>query len=123
MRSGSRILISVKPKLLTNPLYPDVHILKQFAPRFQYGKIIEREYSKETLLKVRNIVSTLFLTETHYQDESDAVIDELVNIFEHEDDRRAAELLINWFRSWSNTNICPQRLKTNSRGHFTQPRR
>jgi len=47
-------------------------------------------------LKIRNIVSTLFLTESHYQ--IDLIIAEFVNVFEREEDKQAASLLLNWFQ-------------------------
>lgn len=47
-------------------------------------------------MQVRNIVSTLFLTESHYN--LDLLIVELLNVFENESDRQAASLFLNWFR-------------------------
>ena len=41
--------------------------LGAFALDFQYFLIAENQYSKEALLKIRNIVSTLFLAESHCQ--------------------------------------------------------
>ena len=77
-------------------LLEDAAILGKYAPRFQYLKVAEQEYSKEELLAIRNIVSTLFLAETHY--DRDLLVQECVNIFQHEDDRQAVSLLLNWFR-------------------------
>ena len=71
-------------------------LLGKYAPRFQYFKVAEREYSKEELLRIRNIVSTLFLAEAYYDRE--LIINECVNVFRHEDDRQAVSLLLNWFR-------------------------
>lgn len=39
----------------------------QSKPRFKYFKVAENEFSREELLKIRNIVSTLFLAESHYE--------------------------------------------------------
>jgi len=41
-------------------------LLGGYVPHFQYCAIIERDYREEELLAIRNIVSTLFLTETHF---------------------------------------------------------
>lgn len=70
--------------------------LGQFALAFQYLKIAENEYSREALLKIRNIVSTLFLAESCY--EIDLLEAELVNLFEREEDKDAVSLFLNWFK-------------------------
>ena len=77
-------------------LLQDPALLGKYTPRFQYFKVAEREYSKEELLRIRNIVSTLFLAEAYYDRE--LIINECVNVFRHEDDRQAVSLLVNWFR-------------------------
>ena len=41
-------------------------LLGRFALDFEYFLIAENEYSQEALLKIRNIVSTLFLAESYY---------------------------------------------------------
>ena len=71
-------------------------LLGKYTPRFQYFKVAEREYSKEELLRIRNIVSTLFLAEAYYDRE--LIINECLSVFRHEDDRQAVSLLLNWFR-------------------------
>ena len=45
---------------------------------------------------MRNLVSTLFLTEAH--DERELVIEVLLTIFQQEENRQAASLLMNWYR-------------------------
>ncbi len=40
--------------------------LGRYALNFEYFKIVEHEFSRQQLLGIRNIVSTLFLTEAHY---------------------------------------------------------
>jgi predicted transposase/invertase (TIGR01784 family) len=77
-------------------LIQDHQILGTYAPQFEYCKIVEHEYSKAHLLAIRNIVSTLFLTESYYDFE--LVKHELTRLFEQEEDRQAVSLLINWFR-------------------------
>ena len=47
-------------------------------------------------MKIRNIVSTLFLAETHYDLET--LEAELVNLFSKEADQQAVSLFLNWFK-------------------------
>ena len=70
--------------------------LGAFALDFQYFLIAENEYSQEALLKIRNIVSTLFLAESHY--DLEVLEAELLNLFSSETDRQAVSLFLNWFR-------------------------
>ncbi len=70
--------------------------LGRFALDFEYFLIAENQYSQEALLKIRNIVSTLFLAESHY--DLDVLEAELVNVFSSEGDRQAVSLFLNWFR-------------------------
>lgn len=77
-------------------LVEDVPDLGPYGIQCRYLKIAENEFSKEELLKIRNIVSTLFLAEAHY--DIDLIISELGEIFEREDDRQAVSLLLNWFQ-------------------------
>ena len=70
--------------------------LGAFALDFQYFLIAENQYSQEALLKIRNIVSTLFLAESHY--DLDVLETELVNLFSSESDKGAISLFLNWFR-------------------------
>ena len=79
-----------------NELIDQEPSLGKYGLSFEYFKIAENEFSQEQLLRIRNIVSTLFLTESHY--EIKLLIDEMVNIFEREEDKQAASLLLNWFR-------------------------
>jgi predicted transposase/invertase (TIGR01784 family) len=70
--------------------------LGQYTLNFEYFKIVEHEFSREQLLSIRNIVSTLFLTEAHY--DFDLVSTEFLGLFEREEDRQAISLFLNWFR-------------------------
>ncbi len=72
----------------------DHTLLGQYAPVFEYFPIVERAYLREDLLKIRNMVSTLFLAEAYYDVEM--VKQELISLFQHED-RQAMSLLVNWF--------------------------
>jgi len=69
------------------------------SKNFEYFKIAENAYSKEELLRIRNIVSTLFLAESYY--DIDLLQDELLALFERESDREAVSLFLNWFKQLS----------------------
>ena len=70
--------------------------LGAFGLDFQYFLIAENRYSQEALLKIRNIVSTLFLAESHY--DLEVLEAELLNVFSSEGDRKAVSLFLNWFK-------------------------
>ena len=72
----------------------------RFGVSFEYFKIAENEFKPEDLLKFRNIVSTLFLAESHY--DLEVLIDELSMVFTSESDRQAVSLFINWFLQLAN---------------------
>ena len=67
-----------------------------FTLAFRYFLIAENQYSQQALLKIRNIVSTLFLAESHY--DVDVLEAELMNLFSSEADKRAVSLFLNWFK-------------------------
>ena len=75
-------------------LIQDVKLLGKYAPRFQYCKIEEHAYAPDVLLKIRNIVSTVFLAELNYDPQK--LREELKAVFRQEHDRRAVSLLYNW---------------------------
>lgn len=70
--------------------------LGRFALDFEYFKIAENAYSKQELLRIKNIVSTLFLAESYYDIE--LLQEELIALFEREPDREAVSLFLNWFK-------------------------
>ncbi|MFN8489698.1 MAG: Rpn family recombination-promoting nuclease/putative transposase [Caldilineaceae bacterium] len=70
--------------------------LGAYAIEFQYLLLNEKAYSKEQLLTIRNIVSTLFLAEGHY--DIALLEQELLNLYEQESDKQAVSLFLNWFR-------------------------
>jgi predicted transposase/invertase (TIGR01784 family) len=70
--------------------------LGAYAVDFQYLLLNEKTYSKERLLTIRNIVSTLFLAEGHY--DISLLEQELLNLYEQEGDKQAVSLFLNWFR-------------------------
>ena len=71
--------------------------LGRFALDFEYFLIAENEYTQEALLKIRNIVSTLFLAESHY--DVDMLEVELLNLFSSEEDKQAVSLFFG-LSSW-----------------------
>lgn len=77
-------------------LIEDIPHLGEYGIQCRYWKIAENEIQKETLLEIRNIVSTLFLAESYY--DIDLLLDELTRIITTEEDRQAVTLFINWFR-------------------------
>ena len=70
--------------------------LGEYGLHFKHLVIAENELGKETLLRIRNIISTLFLAESHYDYE--LLRDELLNLCDTEQDVQALELFINWLR-------------------------
>lgn len=70
--------------------------LEEYGLQFKHLVIAENEFGKEALLRIRNIISTLFLAETHYDYE--LLRDELLNLCDTEQDVQALELFINWLR-------------------------
>ncbi|MFN8490105.1 MAG: Rpn family recombination-promoting nuclease/putative transposase [Caldilineaceae bacterium] len=77
-------------------LIEDEPSLGAYAIEFQYLLLNEKAYSKERLLTIRNIVSTLFLAEGHY--DIALLEQELLNLYEQESDKQAVSLFLNWFR-------------------------
>lgn len=70
-------------------------LLGEFGLQFKYFKLAENEFSPDKLLKIQNIVSTIFLAETHY--DIDVLLNEFTTLFRKKD-RQAVSLLLNWFK-------------------------
>jgi len=70
-------------------------LLGKYALNFEYFKIAENEYNRELLLRVGNVVSTLFLAEAHYDPK--LLEQELLRVFDQEEDKTAISLFLNWF--------------------------
>jgi len=81
-------------------------ILGKFSLNFEYFKIIENEYDKNELQKIRNIVSTLFLAESYY--DIDLLKREFLELFHKEEDKEAVSLFLNWFKQLSEHKRIPQ---------------
>lgn len=71
-------------------------ILGEFGLHGRYFKIAENDYSREELLEIGNIVSTLFLAESHY--DLDFLKGELLSLFSRAEDKKAVSLFLNWFK-------------------------
>ncbi len=80
-------------------LIEDHQLLGRFAIDFEYFKIAENEFSKDQLLEIRNIVSTLFLAESYY--DIDLLKEEFINLFEEQSDKQAVSLFLNWITQLS----------------------
>jgi len=73
--------------------------LEAYIPRFQYCKIAENEFSKETLRKLKNLVSALFYIENSSVEEIGKAIDEIIEIIMNEQDKKAVHRFIIWLRN------------------------
>ena len=69
--------------------------LGDYGVQCRYFQIAENELEREQLLAISNLVSTLFLAESHYDVE--LLIEAFVRLFNQEEDKRAVSLLVNWF--------------------------
>ena len=70
--------------------------LGEYALHFKYLLLNESVYTQERLLTIRNIVSTLFLAEGHYNIQ--LLEEELLALYDREEDKQAVSLFLNWFR-------------------------
>ena len=70
--------------------------LGKFAIDFEHFLIAENQLGKEALLKIRNVVSTLFLAESNCDLET--LEAELLNLFSPAADQQAVSLFLNWFK-------------------------
>ena len=75
-------------------------LLGNFAVNFEYLTILENEYSFKDLLKIKNIVSSLFLAETNFN--VDLLAKELDVVLKSENDKTAFNLFLNWFNQLFN---------------------
>jgi predicted transposase/invertase (TIGR01784 family) len=71
-------------------------LLGKYALDFEYCQVAINDYSQENLLKIKNIISTLFLAENNY--DMERLEQELVELFQHEPDKQAVSLFLNWFK-------------------------
>ncbi len=94
------ILLYSGPRKWTAPeklsdLIEDEEALGEYGIRFKYFKIAANAFTKQKLLAIKNIVSTLFLVEGHY--DLGLIKKELADLYRRESDRAAVSLLLNWF--------------------------
>ncbi len=71
-------------------------LLDDYAPQLHYFKMAENEYDKDTLLEIGNLISLLFLSENN--EDVEVLIEQLLQLFEKEEDKRAISILLNWFK-------------------------
>ncbi len=87
------------PSKISDLIYGN-ELLGKFSVNFEYLKILENEYSAEELLEIKNIVSTLFLAESHF--DIKLLAKQLELVFKQEPNKEAVTLLLNWFRQLLN---------------------
>lgn len=71
-------------------------ILGDFALHFKCFPIIEYAYAEDLLLRIGNIVATLFLAEMHYDFER--LANQLLALFDRTEDKQAISLFLNWLK-------------------------
>lgn len=69
--------------------------LGEYSLNFAYYKIAINEYPKKYLLRLKNVVSLLFLAEAYY--DAKLLEREFLEVFEREKDKGPISLLLNWF--------------------------
>lgn len=70
-------------------------LLGEYGLQFKYFPIIEQDFSPEMLQRIGNIVSTLFLAETHY--DSELITQELKKLRDTAANEQALSVFFNWF--------------------------
>lgn len=86
-------------KVSISELIENNSLLGEYGINFKYFKIIEKEYSKDYLLKTKNLVSNLFLFETKLEEIDEKLLDqELSKLIKKEEDKIAISILINYFK-------------------------
>jgi predicted transposase/invertase (TIGR01784 family) len=84
----------------------DSQLLGKYALNFEYFAIPINKYDREYLLKIKNVVSILFLAEAHYDAE---LLEQLfLEVFEREADKGPISLLLNWFVQLSKHGKIPE---------------
>jgi predicted transposase/invertase (TIGR01784 family) len=58
--------------------------IRRYLPHFRYYKIAENEFTKESLMEIRNLVSRLFLIETSRINELSDIIEDVIKILHKE---------------------------------------
>jgi len=93
--------------------------LDTYIPRFQYYKIAENEFLKESLSELNNLVSALFYIEKSSKKEIKQAIDRITEIIMNEQDKMAVSRFITWIK-----NFVEQKQLKDDEGvvyHFTNP--
>ena len=71
-------------------------IPSEFIPNFRYFPVLINEFSRRTLVKIRNAVSAIFYIENSRVEELEARMDELVTIIKDEE-TESLRVLAKWF--------------------------
>ncbi|MBX2997798.1 MAG: Rpn family recombination-promoting nuclease/putative transposase [Caldilineaceae bacterium] len=69
--------------------------LGDYAIGFRYFKLAANEFSRQQLVGISNIVSTLFLAES--KPDMNLLLDQFLVLFEEGEDKEAISTLLNWF--------------------------
>ena len=77
----------------------DRRIGLDFIPQFRYFKIAENEFSKEQLLSLKNLIGSLFLVETTDRQQLVPVVQQIVQILQHEQPE-VHKAFISWLYSF-----------------------
>ncbi|HPH02378.1 MAG TPA: Rpn family recombination-promoting nuclease/putative transposase [Spirochaetota bacterium] len=70
-----------------------------FIPRFRYFPVLINQFSKRSLVKIRNVVSAMFFIENSKPAELEAGMDELVGIIQNEE-TESLKILARWFNGY-----------------------
>jgi hypothetical protein len=70
--------------------------LGDYAIGFRYFKLAANEFSREQLIGIGNIVSTLFFAES--KPDMNLLIEQFVRVFEQSEDKGAISTFFNWFK-------------------------
>jgi len=71
-------------------------LLGEHVLHFRYFPIIENAFSRNMLLRIGNIVATLFLAEAHY--DFDLLAKKILELVERTEDKQALSLFLNWLK-------------------------
>ncbi|MBC7475840.1 MAG: Rpn family recombination-promoting nuclease/putative transposase [Candidatus Sericytochromatia bacterium] len=86
-----------------NDLIDNNNLLGDYGIKFKYFKIVEKDYSKQELLKIQNIISAVFLTESHYN--LDDIVAQISGLIDNDEDIEAIKIFLNWLRMLSENDI------------------
>lgn len=77
----------------------EASIPSEYIPNFQFFPVLINQFSKRSLVKIRNVVSAMFYIENSLPAELEASMDELIKIIENEE-AESLKILANWFNGY-----------------------